>query len=172
VIPLGIAHQFSIDEEGNRISKHRETYDATFPSPSGDSVNNRTLDDELLPCIYGQCLRRVLHGLLELRKEYPKTKIFMSKYDLDAAYRRIHVLPSHTLQCVTVIYKLAYIPLRLPFGVAAGPSIYSTMSETVFDLINDLLNDKSWDIKSLHSPIQHQLQPPAHLDDSIPFAPA
>jgi len=83
---LGIAHQFSIDEEGNRIPKHRVTHDATFPSPPDDSLNNsRSLDKELLPCIYGQCLRRVLHGLIRLRKAYPKTKIYMSKYDLDTA---------------------------------------------------------------------------------------
>ena len=172
IIPLGIAHQFSIDEDGNRTPKQRVTHDATFPTPSGDSVNNRTIETDLLPCIYGQCLRRVLHGLLKLRKSYPTTKIYMSKYDLDAAYRRIHVLPSQTLQCVAVIDRLAYIPLRLPFGVAAGPSLYSTMSETVFDLTNDLLNDKTWKLSSLNSPIHHQLQSPAELDGSIPFEPA
>ena len=70
VIPLGIAHQFSINELGERIPKQRVTHDATFATPSGDSVNNRTLEELLLPCIYGQSLRRILHSLLEMRYSY------------------------------------------------------------------------------------------------------
>ena len=172
VIPLGIAHQFSVNESGERIPKQRVTHDATFATPSGDSVNNRTLDELLLPCIYGQSLRRILHSLLEMSQSHPKTKIYMSKYDLDAAYRRLHVNPKHNLQCTTIIDKIAYIPLRLPFGVAAGPSIYSTMSETIFDLTNDLLNDKTWNINDLNSPIIDKLHPPQPLDDSIQFGEA
>ena len=172
VIPLGIAHQFSINELGKRIPKQRVTHDATFPTPSGDSVNNRTIEELLQPCIYGQSLRRILHSILKMRYTHPNKKIFMSKYDLDAAYRRLHVKPSHNLQCVTIIDKMAYIPLRLPFGVAAGPSVYSTMSETIFDLTNDLLNDKKWNLDDLHSPLLNKLQKPEPLDDSIPFGPA
>jgi len=117
VIPLGIAHQFSNNEFGERIPKQRVTHDATFATPSGDSVNNRTIDELLQPCIYGQSLRRILHSLLKMRETHPKKKIYMSKYDLDAAYRRLHVNPLQNLQCVTIINnKIAYIPLRLPFG--------------------------------------------------------
>jgi len=172
VIPLGIAHQLTIDEMGHRIPKQRVTHDASFPSPSGDSVNNRTIEDLLLPCIYGQCLRRILHGILKMRHDNPEQKIFMSKYDLDAAYRRLHVLPAQNLQCVTIIDKIAYIPLRLPFGVALGPSLYSTMSETIFDLTNDLLLDKTWNLNTLHSPILENLEPPQPLPDTIKFAEA
>ena len=172
VIPLGIAHQFSINEQGQRVPKHRVTHDATFLTPSGNSVNNRTIEELLKPCIYGQSLRRILHSLLTIRKAYPNKRILMSKYDLDAAYRRIHVKPIHNLHCATVINNIAYIPLRLPFGVAAGPSIYSTMSEVIFDLTNDLLNDKTWNLQELHSPIQDKLPQPQYLDDSIKFAPA
>ena len=172
VIPLGIAHQFSIDKSGERIPKQRVTHDATFPTPSGDSVNNRTIEDLLQTCIYGQSLRRILHSLLKMRQTHPKKKIYMSKYDLDAAYRRLHVSPIQNLQCVTIINKIAYIPLRLPFGVAAGPSVYSTMSETIFDLTNDLLNDKTWNLKELNSPIIDKLHPPQSLDDSIQFGEA
>jgi len=172
VIPLGIAHQLTINENGQRIPKQRVTHDASFPTPSGDSVNNRTIEELLLPCIYGQCLRRILHGILQIRFNNPKQKIYMSKYDLDAAYRRLHVLPSQNLQCVTIIDRIAYIPLRLPFGVASGPSLYSTMSETIFDLTNDLLLDETWNLKTLHSPIEKDLEPPQSLPETIPFAEA
>jgi len=67
---------------------------------------------------------------------------------------------------------MAYIPLRLPFGVAARPSVYSTMSETIFDFTNDLLNDKEWKLDDLHSPIVDKLHKPQSLDDSIPFGQA
>ena len=86
IFPLGFAHQFSINELGERTPKQRVTHDATFPTPSGDSINNRTIEDLLQPCIYGQCLRRILHLLLEMRYTHPNKKIFMSKYNLDAAY--------------------------------------------------------------------------------------
>ena len=169
VIPLGVANQYSIDETGQRIPKQRVTHDATFPTPSGDSVNNRTIDALLQQCIYGQCLRRVIHAIHRLRLAKPSTKIMMSKYDLDAAYRRLHVRHDQALQCVTIIGDIAYIPLRLPFGVAAGPSIYSTISETIFDLTNDILNDKTWDIDHINSPLQSELEKPFYLDDSLPF---
>ena len=74
-----------------------------------------------------------------LRFSYPHKRIYMSKYDLDAAYRRLHVALEQALQCTTVIDRIAYIPLRLPFGVKSGPSIYSTISELIFDLTNDIL---------------------------------
>ena len=170
VIPMGIAHQLSIDEKGNRIPKSRVTHDASFPSPSGDSVNSKVIDELLVDCIYGQCLRRVIHNLHQMRYTYPEKKIYMSKYDLDAAYRRLHVSLSQALQCTTIIDKIAYIPLRLPFGVKSGPSLYSTMSETIFDLTNDILNDKTWNENELVSPITNKLSKPLLMPDNIPFA--
>ena len=169
IIPLGVAEQYSIDESGNRIPKKRITHDASFPSPSGDSVNTRTIDTLLQQCIYGQCLRRVIHSIHRLRQAHPSTKILLSKYDLDAAYRRLHVRPEQALQCVTIVKETAYIPLRLPFGVAAGPSVYSTISELIFDLTNDILEDKTWKRDKIFSPIKEKLSKPEYLHDSIPF---
>lgn len=53
---------------------------------------------------------------------------------------------------MTVIDKVAYIPLRLPFGVSPGPSLYATISECVYDAINDLMNEPEWNRESLNSP--------------------
>ena len=167
IIPLGIAEQFTIDEEGNRIPKRRVTHDASFPAPSGISVNNKVIEALLQDCIYGQCLRRILHGIHEMRYKNPTKRIFMTKYDMDAAYRRLHSMPIHALKCVTVIGKLAYIPLRLPFGVSPGPSLYSTISECIYDVVNDLLNEKQWNRKILNSPQVSLLQKPEPPDTSI-----
>ena len=58
-----------------------------------------------------------------------------------------------------MVDKIAYVPLRLPFGVSPGPSLYSVVSESIFDLVNDLLNDKEWDRTQLNSPYQSRLAP-------------
>ena len=170
VIPLGVATQSSIDEFGNRIPKKRVTHDASFPSPSGNSVNNAVQEELLQTCIYGQCLRRILHSIHNMRVNHTDKKIYMSKYDMDAAYRRLHSIIIHALKCVTVVGKIAYIPLRLPFGVSPGPSLYSTISECIFDLVNDLLNDKDWNRETLNSPYQSRLaskQPYQNDEDPI-----
>ena len=157
IIPLGIAKQLTIDEFGNRTPKKRVTHDASFLPPSGTSINNSVQEELLQDCIYGQCIRRILHGIHNIRLIHKDKKIFMSKYDMDAAYRRLHSIPAHALKCVTVVDRIAYIPLRLPFGVSPGPSLYSTISECVFDLANDLINDTSWNRSTLNSPYQPKL---------------
>jgi len=167
IIPLGVAEQFSIDENGERITKRRVTHDASFPAPSGISVNNKVIEALLQDCIYGQCLRRILHGLQAMRSKHPNTRIYMTKYDMDAAYRRLHSIPKHALKCVTVIEKIAYIPLRLPFGVSPGPSLYSTISEAIYDVVNDLLNERKWDREKLNSPQVSLLEKPEPPDLSI-----
>ena len=169
IIPLGVATQSTIDEFGNRIPKKRVTHDASFPTPSGNSVNNAVQDELLQSCIYGQCLRRILHGIHKIRLINKNKKIYMSKYDMDAAYRRLHSIIPHALKCVTVVEKIAYVPLRLPFGVSPGPSLYSTISECVFDLTNDLINDKSWNREELYSPYQPKLAPRQELPDDEPI---
>jgi len=169
VIPLGVANQYCIDETGKRIPKQCVTYDATFPFFS-DSVNSRTIDALPQQFIYGQSLRRVIRAIhRRLRLPKPDKRILMSKYDLDAAYRRLHVRHDQALHCVTVIKDIAYIPLRLPFRVASGPRIYSTISETIFHLTNDILNYNTWDKNVINPPIKTKLETPFYLDDSLPF---
>jgi len=157
IIPLGIADQHSINEKGERIFKQRVTHDASFEAPSGRSVNNQVIEALLQDCIYGQCLKRVIHGIHNMRYNHKNKKIFMTKYDMDAAYRRLHTSIHHALKCVTSIDKIAYIPLRLPFGVSPGPSLYSTISECIYDAVNDLLNEPAWNRTKLNSPYASKL---------------
>ena len=67
------------------------------------------------------------------------------KLDLEAAYRRLHVTTRMALLAITIIGRIAYILLRLPFGVANGPNDYSIISETIMDLTNDILADDTFD---------------------------
>lgn len=169
VIPLGVAFQKTINDAGEIIDKERLTHDMSFPTPSGFSVNDSSDESILIGCVYGQCLRRVLHTNHALRLQHPDTKIYMSKFDLDAAYRRLRSHPLHAVRAITIIDNLAYLLLRLPFGESAGPVVYSTVSEMIFDLCNDLATDPTWDYTTLHSPQSDKLEPPAPNDDSVPF---
>jgi len=85
VIPVGVATQHSINEKGDRITKRRTTHDASFPSPSNNSISNRLLCDLLTECIYGHCLLRYLHIIHIMRFTKPNIRIFQMKLDLEAA---------------------------------------------------------------------------------------
>ena len=173
IIPIGLARQFTVDEEGNPKVKHRVTQDLSFTPPSGYSVNTAQIDELLAECCYGQCLRRVIHMIVALRLEHPKLIIFIIKYDFDAAYRRLHCHPLHAIKAIIVFGSLAYILSRLPFGAAAGPSIYSQFSEMIFELTNDIMQDEQWDPSELNSPYYHdKLHPPERLPEEIEFGEA
>ena len=122
VIPVGVASQFSIDNKGKQITKRRTTHDASFPPPSEHSINNRMIRDLLADCFFGHCLLRILHQIHIMRFTYPSVCIFLSKLDIDAAYRRIHVTAKMAMLAITIIKRIAYVLLRLPFGVANGPA--------------------------------------------------
>ena len=173
IIPIGLARQFTVDEDGNPKVKHRVTQDLSFTPPSGYSVNTAQRDELLSECCYGQCLRRVIHMIVALRLKFPGKTIFIIKYDFDAAYRRLHCHPQHAVKCIILFGNLAYILSRLPFGAAAGPSLYSTISEAVFELCNDILQENTWDPDGLHSEYYFdKLYPPEKLSDDIEFGEA
>lgn len=172
VIPIGLAFQKSINEKGEIIDKERLTHDLSFPSASGTSINLRTVDDLLTECVYGQCLRRILHRIHSMRIRFPTTPILLSKYDLDAADRQLHSHPTHAVKAITIVDKLAYILTRLPFGAAAGPSVYSVVSEMIFELANDLVQEKSWDHTKFTSPHSSKLADPTFSDKTEAFAQA
>ena len=80
-----------------------------------------------------------------MRLTHPNIRILITKIDLDVAYRRIHIVARMAALAITIIKIIVYILLRLPFGVANGTSDYSIISETIFDLINNILQDSTWD---------------------------
>ena len=61
---------------------------------------------------------------------------------------------------ITIIIKIAYILLRLPFGVANGPNDFCLISEPIIDLTNDILRDHTWSPLTLHSPLKEKFDPP------------
>ena len=172
VTPLGVAEQMTISAAGETIKKYRPCHDASFPSESGTSVNLEHDADKLTVCIYGRCLHRIIHSLHRTRLEHPDKVILLFKYDFDAAYRRLHVVPDQAVKTIIVIGLMAYILARLPFGVLSGPSRYSDISEGIFDLANDIIMDPTWDPTTLHSPHYTKLQSPEIIDSTVQFTTA
>ena len=106
--------------------------------------------------------------------EYPNKRILISKMDLDAAYRRLHMRAKWAVKQITIVGCLAYILTRLAFGATIGPSVYSTISKAIFDLIFDLLNDKTWNPEEIQSPFVKSIDNSTdhHIDDNnLPFTP-
>ena len=128
------------------------THDCSFPGPSGLSINLRINKDLLEPCLYGDALRRILHGAHSMRFHHPSTAIICTKIDEDAAYRQIHTSLQSACSCITVIDDLAYLLLRLPFGSSPAASEFSVVTDIAIDLIMELLHDKSWDPNTILSP--------------------
>ena len=74
-----------------------------------------------------------------MRIQHPAVIILLIKFDLDAVYRRLHVVAKMAALAIIILKNIAYILLRLPFGVANGPNDYCVISEPIIDLANDLL---------------------------------
>ena len=108
-----------------------------------------------------------------MRVQHPPRTIFLLKLDVDAAYRRIRATAAMAVLTITIIQEIAYILLRLPFGVSNGPNDYSIVIESIFDLTNDIFRDKIFDPQEVYSPIQGEIdQPATYHTDNTPFGPA
>jgi len=86
--PLGCIQQSLLDTSGNKTKKIRMTHDQSFSGPSKLSVNLRVQQSKLPPIMYSFVLLWSIHYILILHQCHPTTKIFIWKFDIDAAYRR------------------------------------------------------------------------------------
>jgi hypothetical protein len=171
ITPLGVAVQWSINEENERIIKRRTTHDCTFPGPSGMSCNKRVIEDLLDDCTYGHALRRFLHGIHDMRRQHPNQTIWINKTDMDAAYRRLHTHMSAAVTCITIFDELAYLLTRVPFGASPGPSKFSCISDASADLAQDLCLEPTWHPHELHSDFDLDFEPRKE-PQSVPFGQA
>jgi hypothetical protein len=176
VAPLGLAAQNTINERGEIVPKNRLIHDQTFDFSPANSVNHRVIPDSLTPCRYGTAMKRILHNITNTRRRHPKRRILITKLDVKAAYRRLHLAASNALSACVIVGFLALMGLRLLFGAAPNPSIWSDLSELMCDLCNQLARCIAWnaeDSPDLESPHQKQyVLPPVYLDDDTPLATA
>jgi hypothetical protein len=175
VQPTGLAEQWVLNEEGERMIKYRITQDLTYAETDKDSqisVNSRIDMGEYKEMIYGWCLPRIIHFIVALRLAWPLTAIFICKYDYSDAYRRIAHSAKAVAQTITTLGVLAFIYIRLTFGGSPNAPTWCCFSETVTDLANEISMCKDWDPSTLRSPDQPVTPEPKRLDASVPFGPA
>ena len=172
LIPIGIAKQWTMDKDNNRVTKNRTTHNLSNIMKSGDSWNGMLDDDLMDPCLFGWCLVRVLHRIHDLRERFPETSIFISKIDLDAAFRRLHVCTEHAVLSTTIIDEIAYFLGRLPFGTSEGPGKHDIPSNMCVELAQLIADDLSWDPNEFFSPRAKDIPADKKLPAEIPFGKA
>ena len=95
--------------------------------------------------------------------------ILFNKYDLESAYKRIHVLLMYALQFITIMGRIAYLLLRLPFGTTPAAVRFCTISETVTDFAQKIAKDKTWNPTHLKSDLAHLIPEADQPEDLIPL---
>lgn len=184
VYPLGLQHQLTIDEQGRQIPKKRVTHDLSNQKKKGRSINQR-IDESLVPTtMYGHALQRFAHLIHHIRRHHPNRRILMCKSDFEKAYRRLHTNAKIAAKCIATWKTdedssegnegnfIGAILNRLPFGSSPAPAEFSTASEMIFDLANDLMHCPHWDPIELPSPHVDLLPEPERLPDDTPFGAA
>lgn len=161
VQPIGMVTQGTVNERGERTTKHRLTQDLSFCVKHDNGSINSRIDIEQYPeMVYGWCLLRTIHYIHALRWSFPSHPILMAKYDYSDAYRRMAHSAQALAMTICVVLEIAYMALRLTFGGSANPPGWCAFSEMVTDLSNEIIMDKSWDPTYLHSPAQPSLPSP------------
>ena len=173
--PLNIADGKTIDKDGNVIEKKRLTHDQSFHGlESNVSINERIDEDMLEPLIYGYMFSRLLHMIHAMRMTYPLMVILLCKYDLDSAYRRMHMSAASCAKCICMTAVCALVYLRLTFGGSSSPAEWCIIIELATDLANDIANNPHWRHKTTFAkePDPSRLLPPVLLPASDAFAQA
>ena len=105
-----------------------------------------------------------------MRWTHPRLQIFITKLDLEAVYRQLHVVAEMAVLTIIILKNIAYTLLCLPFCVANSSNDFRLISEPIMDLTNDILRDESWDPSVVHSPLQPEFNTEGdRYDDITPF---
>ena len=93
---------------------------------------------------------------------------------MDAAYRRLHATLVSALSFITVIEKIAYLLLRLPFGAKIAANRFSIVSDMINDLATELSLDLSWNPDEVKSNLYNLIEslPTKEEHDDTPFGQA
>jgi len=168
--PLGCIKQNKIGNDGSRTHKFCLTHDQSFLGPSGTSVNIRTIHDDFPPIVYGFCLKCIIHYILNLCLHNPSSKIFISKFDFDATYRRCHMSSLTAQESLTIHNNFLLMALWLTFGGSPCPNLWGCLSESITDLSSMLIQNNYWNHTDLFDPLVNSLNDPVSHPADIPFA--
>jgi hypothetical protein len=137
VQPVGLAKQWTLDEEGNRVVKYRITQDLSYSEAKDVSINSRIDMEQYPEMVYGWALPRIIHFIVALRLAWPLRTIFIAKYDYSDAYRRMAHSALAVAQTITTCLAYAYVYFRMTFGGSSNPPTWCNFSEMVADLANE-----------------------------------
>ena len=59
--PMNIQKQNTINKHGRIVEKDCLTHNQSYKWPSGTSVDSRVITEELLPCMFGACIKRIVN---------------------------------------------------------------------------------------------------------------
>jgi hypothetical protein len=173
VQPAGAAIQTTISETGDKYEKVRVTHGSSFNfSDDKRSLNDRVDMKAYAELIYGYCILRLFHFIVALRLAYPDKSILLAKFDFSDAYRRLHHHGPSALMQVLAFDSMALVMLRLAFGGSPNPAAWTTISEMVTDLANEILVGENWDPKTTYPPFRTQAPPPIRNGRGTTIAPA
>jgi hypothetical protein len=173
VQPLGLVHQWTVDQDGERKAKFRLTQDLSFSTDNKarpTSINSRVDMAAYVEMVYGWCLPRIIHFIVALRLQNPSLLILISKYDDSDAYRRIAHSAAAAAQTIAINGTTAILSLRLTFGGSPNPPTWCMFSELVTDLANEIGQCDEWEPSVCRSPAQPLTPEPRRLPASIPIA--
>jgi len=148
------------------------THDQSWAWQSGTSIYSRVDKKQLMPCYFGQAMKRIINWAVAARMKHPNIRILATKLDIKAAFRRCHLNALTAIQTCTQLpeLRLALMMLRLTFGGALCPSEFGAISETICDLINAILQQDDWDPLTLFAETAQANVPPKEtFEDNPPF---
>ena len=87
IAPMNIQQQNTINEHRWIVLKDRLTHDQSFEWSSRTSVNSRVITEELLPCMFGSCIRRMVNWAVTAHCLFPNALILASKINLKSAFQ-------------------------------------------------------------------------------------
>ncbi len=172
IAPMNIQQQITIDEFGRIVTKDRQTHDQSFKWSSGTFVNSRVKTEELLPCLFGACIKRIVNWVVTARRLFPNVPILASKIDFKSAFRLCHLnVATATQTCTQLIESgILLMMLRLSFGSKPCPFEWGVISETICNLANAILLSDDWDPGKLSAQNQHLVPEHEPLEPDVPFA--
>jgi hypothetical protein len=168
--PVGIANQITISNDGEVIAKDWLTHDQTFTFGPKKALNNQMRMSEVHPVVFGWCLSRLLHYIVDLQRRHPSTKIFLMKTDWNRAFRQGHLsAPDAAASSCLATTKTFLLSLWMTFGGRANPSKWSNVSESACDLVNALQTLPNFHPESCLHLIPAKIPTKFSLDKDIPY---
>ena len=110
---MNIQKQNTINEYGRIIEKDHLTHDQSYKWLSGTSVNSRAITDNLLPCMFGACIKRIVNWTISARRKFSKSPILASKFDFKSAFRRCHLNAASAAQTCTQLVEINILLMML-----------------------------------------------------------